>query len=88
MLTHKCLCRAHIWNEWGRSDRFGPRSPRYFGSRAEFHSTRVEPPVVKLTLVKSVTTVKVQVIGKMNVQLAGQKVDSVRVITLNLSLPC
>ena len=24
-------------------ERFGPRSPRYSGSRAEFHSTRVEP---------------------------------------------
>ncbi|XP_055788765.1 uncharacterized protein LOC129861392 [Salvelinus fontinalis] len=44
MLTHKrVFAEPRIRNEWGRSDRFGLRSPRYFGSRAEFNSTRVEP---------------------------------------------
>ena len=40
VLTHKSVFAE---SEWGRSERFGPRSPRYFGSQAEFHSTRVEP---------------------------------------------
>ena len=44
VLTHKSVfAEPRIRKEWGRSDRFGLRSPRYFGSRAEFYSTRVEP---------------------------------------------
>ena len=44
VLTHKSVfAEPRIRKEWGRSDRFGLRSPRYFGSRAEFHSTSVEP---------------------------------------------
>uniref|UniRef100_A0A8L0DMS3 ribonuclease H n=1 Tax=Oncorhynchus mykiss TaxID=8022 RepID=A0A8L0DMS3_ONCMY len=44
VLTHKSVfAEPRIRKEWGRSDRFGLRSPRYFGSRAEFYSTKVEP---------------------------------------------
>ena len=44
VLTHKSIfVEPRTWSEWGRSERFGPRSPRYSGSRAEFYSTRVEP---------------------------------------------
>jgi hypothetical protein len=43
-LTHKSVfAEPRIWSERGRLERFGPRSPRYFGSGAEFHSTSVEP---------------------------------------------
>uniref|UniRef100_A0A674B5F8 SCAN box domain-containing protein n=1 Tax=Salmo trutta TaxID=8032 RepID=A0A674B5F8_SALTR len=44
VLTHKTVfVEPRIRSEWRRSERFGPRSPRYSGSRAEFYSTRVEP---------------------------------------------
>ena len=44
VLTHKSVfAEPRIRSEWGRSERFGLRSPRYSRSRAEFHSTRVEP---------------------------------------------
>ncbi|XP_055721489.1 uncharacterized protein LOC129813225 [Salvelinus fontinalis] len=44
MLTHKRVyAEPRMRNEWGRSNRFDLRSPKYFGSRAEFNSTRVEP---------------------------------------------
>jgi hypothetical protein len=44
VLTHKSVfVEPRTWSEWGRSERFEPRSKRYSGSRAEFYSTRVEP---------------------------------------------
>uniref|UniRef100_A0A674APU8 SCAN box domain-containing protein n=1 Tax=Salmo trutta TaxID=8032 RepID=A0A674APU8_SALTR len=44
VLTHKSVfVEPRTWSEWGRSERFEPRSQRYSGSRAEFYSTRVEP---------------------------------------------
>lgn len=44
VLTQKtAFAGPRIRNEWGRSERFGPRPPRYSGSRAELHLSRVEP---------------------------------------------